>query len=185
MCMIYEHLRCAYQYTERMKEDGGCHVLHSVLFPQSSSFPEVISQRAGLSHPLGLLVSLDQAWSFKNSFLICYGKITISSPSTSPSLFHLPQIHFSPISLQNRVGLPGISTEHDITNYSKTKHKPLQQSRVRQLSRRKRVLRSGKIVRDTGTHIVRSLARTPKYTTIAYMQRIMWALWWLFQSLSP
>jgi hypothetical protein len=58
-----------------------------------------------------------------------------SSPSpTSP----LSQIHSSSsISLQKRAGLPGISPEHLITRYMKTKHKASCHDWARQPLRRK------------------------------------------------
>lgn len=61
----------------------------------------------------------------------------------------LPQIHSSSVSLQKIVSAPGLSTEHCITSYSKTKYKSSYQSGARQTSRRKRVPRAGIRVRDT------------------------------------
>lgn len=65
--------------------------------------------------------------------------------STSP----LSQIHSFSIFLQKMTSLPGISTEHHITRYNKTRNKPTYQGWVMQSSRRKGISRAGKMVRDT------------------------------------
>ena len=80
--------------------------------------------------------------------------------------FHLPlfllafppilQIHCSSISLQKIARLPGISTEHSITSYNKTTHKPSYQDWVSQTSRRKNFSRAGERVRNNPTPTVRS-----------------------------
>jgi hypothetical protein len=47
-----------------------------------------------------------------------------SQSPTSPT-YPLAQIYFSLVSFQNRTGLPGTSTKHSISNYNKTRYKPL------------------------------------------------------------
>ena len=53
-----------------------------------------------------------------------------------------------------------ISAEHDITKYNKPRSKPPHQGWARQPSRRKRVPRAGRRVRDTPTPTVRSPTKT-------------------------
>lgn len=68
------------------------------------------------------------------TFILAYTSliyyILISFPSllfcqSLPNTSTLLQIHCSSISLQKRAELPGMSTNHGITSYHNTKHKPL------------------------------------------------------------
>jgi hypothetical protein len=67
---------------------------------------------------------------------------------SQPFLFLLPQIHSSFVSLQKEAGLLGISTKHGITNYGKPRHIPSYQGWIRQPTRRKRIPKAGKRIRD-------------------------------------
>lgn len=80
---------------------------------------------------------------------------------TSYSLDLLPQ-HLTPVPcLQKTAGLSWTSTKHVTTKHSKTCHKSSHQVWVRQPSRKKRVPRAGKSVRDTlNTHCQES---SPKH----------------------
>ena len=88
-----------------------------------------------------------------HSSIIHYILTTVSSPSTLPSSPHpntspILQIYSSFISLHQTPGLPGISAEPGMTIYNKTMHKPTYQGQMRQHSKRKKVPRADKIVRD-------------------------------------
>ena len=93
-----------------------------------------------------------------------------SFQSFSTSL--LSQIHCSSIFLQKRADLPGISSRHDITSYNTTRHKPhFKQDQMRQPTRRKRVLRASKGVREKSTLTVRSGIKISSQATIISKQR--------------
>lgn len=89
-------------------------------------------------------------------------------PNHSPPLSSQPllpmsshPIHSTSISIQKREGLPSIATKHGITNWSKTRHLPSYLDWTRQLSMRKRVLKTGKRVRDsTYSHCQESHKKT-------------------------
>lgn len=73
----------------------------------------------------------------------------------------------SSVSLQKRAGLPGMSTKHGLTEYSKTQHKHSYQDWTRLPGSRKRVPSAGKSQRGL-TLIVGSFT---SHTTIRYIQR--------------
>lgn len=86
---------------------------------------------------------------------------TVSHSSILPSLSD-PLLHFF---FQKRVHLPGI------TSYNKIRHKISYQGLMRQLSRRKRVLKADKKAKTDSAPIVMNPRRTPRYAPITYMQR--------------
>ena len=97
--------------------------------------------------------------SFYSSLILLYYLTRISSSST-PFRHHYPYLPSVPEQFfqfffffkkekKKRVHHPGISTEHGLTIYNKTGHKPSYQGWIRQPSRRKRALSTGKRVRDT------------------------------------
>ena len=65
-------------------------------------------------------------------------------------------------SSEKKANFPVMSTGHSVTRCNKTRHKPSYQGWTRQPSRRKRVPRVGKKVRDTCTPTVRSTKKNPK-----------------------
>jgi hypothetical protein len=69
-------------------------------------------------------------------------------------------------SLQKRPALWKIPTEHSITSYNKTRHKPPCQDWMRQASRRERGSRTGKRVRDTPIPTVQGPTKTVRKSTI-------------------
>lgn len=116
-------------------------------------------------------------WIFRCLRFYCYSLIDFITtaffpPSVPPrSLFHLPS---PPVSLflcfpSEKRQLRNIN-QNNITSYSKTRHKISYQVWTRQSSRRKRVSRTGKRVRDIPTSTVRS-PTTPSYTAKMYIQR--------------
>ena len=106
-----------------------------------------------------------------NSFLFLFILLSYNTYQPQPPLSLLlpsplsnsppPEKKSSTISLQKRVDLPGISTEQSTTRCNKTRHTPSYQGWTRQLSRRERVPRAGKRVRDSPTPTVRSPTRIP------------------------
>lgn len=77
-------------------------------------------------------------------------------------------------SLQQKTALPGISTKHSVSIYSKTRHIPYIKAGKAKPCRGKGFPKVCKRVRDTAphpTHIGRIPARRPSYTTITYKQK--------------
>lgn len=78
---------------------------------------------------------------FYSSLIINYIPISVSRLSPSSSLYpnsSLPQINSTSVSPQKRANLPGINTKHGKIGYNKSRHTRSNQSRMRQLSRRKK-----------------------------------------------
>lgn len=92
-------------------------------------------------------------------FLPLYFWVTIT-PLTSSLVSPISQIHSSSISFQKRAGLHGISSEHEVIRYNKSRHKLSYQGWVRSSIRRKRVLRGGQSVRGNHAPTVRSFTKT-------------------------
>lgn len=105
----------------------------------------------------------------------------------TPLISPLSQIHCSLLSPLKRTGLPVISTEHNITEFSKPRHKPSYQSWMRQRIRSKRDLWANNRVRGSSP---------PNYSesqkNLKLMKHTMYAedlvqttqtLWLLFQLL--
>lgn len=85
------------------------------------------------------------------------------SPLSSSSL--IPQIHSHLIFPQKRADLPGTCTR-----YNKTRHRPSYQGWARKHSRRKRVPREDRRIRDNFTPVVWSPPKAPRQQ-LQYMRR--------------
>lgn len=88
-------------------------------------------------------------------FFLILLSYTPSQPQFPLPSFPLPPLpsplsHPSPPNTcQKKAGLPGMSTRHGLTSYSKIRHIAPHQGWTRQSSRRKRVLHAGKRVRNS------------------------------------
>lgn len=124
-----------------------------------------------LSHYLsagirGILFKLLKLYSSLIHFLLT----AVSPPFIFPaSQSSLPYRSILLVSLQKSAGLPGIHTRtwHNMLN--KTMHKPSNQAWTRQPSEKKSQ-EQAKESELTPTPIIRSLTRTPRHTTITYIE---------------
>lgn len=115
--------------------------------------PAVCNSKSNLLYALWYIVS-----QCIFCLLLCFCSCVLQPYQSFPSLLSFqshpepplsPKIYSSFYSLQKRAGLLRISTKHSIRKCNKTRHTPSYQGWIRQSSRRKRISKVSKWVRDS------------------------------------